>query len=168
MAEYEFFKKEYKFQGKHARMAGELWSQNDYEHSYFKRLLDLYIMAAVVGIRVDRKAEPDNSPVETKSIFGEQMSGAKEELDFIMQMMLMLEPVDGKTHEECIKRAFRGVETKEEFDRYNRLFERYVLGGVEELYERLVVRRPEVDDKYQDEKTASLMALFERFSSINK
>lgn len=167
MAEFEFFRREYKFQGKHARMAGELWLQNDYEHSYFKRLLDLYIVAAVVGLRVDRKAEPDNAPFEAKTIFGEQMSNAKEDLDFIMQMMLMLEPVGEKTHEECVKRAFHGAETKEEFDQYNKMFERYVLGGVEELYERLVVQKPEVDAEYKDDKTANLMALFERFSPKN-
>ena len=35
MAEYEFFRREYKFQGKHARMVSEMWTVNDYEHTYF-------------------------------------------------------------------------------------------------------------------------------------
>lgn len=167
MAEFEFFRREYKFRGKHARMVSEMWSLNDYEHTYFKRLLDLYVLAAVVGFRIDRKSEPDNAPFESKTIFGDQMSGAKEDLDFIMQMMLMLESAGEEDHEKCIERAFRGVETKEEFDKYNRMFERYMLGGVEELYERLVVQQPEVDAEYRDDKTANLMDLFERFSPRN-
>ena len=42
MGNYEFFKKEFEFHGKHARMAGELWVKSDYEHTYFRRLIDLY------------------------------------------------------------------------------------------------------------------------------
>ncbi|MCI8327162.1 MAG: hypothetical protein HFI37_05225 [Lachnospiraceae bacterium] len=167
MAEYEFFRREYKFQGKHARMVSEMWTVNDYEHTYFKRLLDLYILAAVIGIRIERKAKPDRSPFEARTIFGEQMSHAKEELDFIMQMMILLEPEKEENHEKQIERAFRGVETKEEFEKYNEMFEQYVLGGVEELYERLVVHKPDVDTEYQDDKTANLMELLERFSPKN-
>ena len=85
MASFEFFKKEFEFRGKHARMAGELWIQNDYGRTYFRRLIDLYITAAVIGFRVDRKAKADYAPNESKSIFPEQMIGAKEDLDFIKQ-----------------------------------------------------------------------------------
>lgn len=35
MGNYEFFKKEFEFHGKHARMAGELWVKGDYEHTCF-------------------------------------------------------------------------------------------------------------------------------------
>ena len=55
MGNYEFFKKEFEFHGKHARMAGELWVKGDYEHTCFRRLIDLYMVAAVVGFRVGRK-----------------------------------------------------------------------------------------------------------------
>lgn len=164
MSEFEFFRREYKFHGKHARMVSEMWTLNDYEHTYFKRLLDLYIVAAVIGFRIDRKAEPDYAPFEAKTIFGDQMSGAKEELDFIMQMMLLLEPTGREDQEECIKRAFRGVETREEFNECNKMFESYMLGGVEELYERLIVQQPEVGAEYADDKTERLMGLLDRFT----
>lgn len=57
MENYKFFNDPYKFSGKHARMVSELWSLNDYEHSYFKRLIDIYIVAAILGFRIDRKAK---------------------------------------------------------------------------------------------------------------
>ena len=104
MADFEFFKKEFEFRGKHARMAQELWISNDYEHTYFKRLMDLYLVAAVVGFRVDRKAQEDYSPIEPKSIFPDQMIKEKENLEFIMQMMIMLENRGRLSDEECVKR----------------------------------------------------------------
>ena len=79
-------------------------------------------------------------------------------------MMLLLEPAGQGIHEECIRRASKGVETEEEFKRYNELFESYMLGGVEELYERLVLQKEEIDTDYSDDKTANLMMLFERFA----
>lgn len=164
MADYEFFKTDYRFYGKHARMVSEIWALNDYEHTYFKRLIDVYIAAAVLGFRLDRTAEVDYSPVEPKSIFMQQMVGAKEELDFIMQMMLMLEDAGKISNEQCIRKAFKGAETKEEFEQYNAMFDAYVLGGVEELYERLILQKEETDMIYADDKTAELMMLFDRFA----
>ena len=164
MENYKFFNDPYKFSGKHARMVSELWSLNDYEHSYFKRLIDIYIVAAILGFRIDRKAKRDYAPVEQRTVFGEQMRQASEDLEFILQMMLLLEPAGQGIHEECIRRAFKGVETEEEFKRYNELFESYMLGGVDELYERLVLQKEEIDTDYSDDKTANLMMLFERFA----
>lgn len=163
MADYEFFKREFEFRGRHARMAGELWIKDDYEHTYFKRLIDLYVIAAVVGLRIDRRAEEDLSPVPPKSIFPEQMLGAKENLDFIMQVMIMLDSRAGLSNEERVKRAFRGAETVEEFRYYQNMFNSYVRGGVEELYERLIVRKSEPGDEYQDNRTANLMEVVMRF-----
>ena len=167
MENYEFFKREFEFRGKHARMAEELWILNDYEHTYFKRLIDLYLLAAVVGFRMNRKAEPDLSPFTPKSIFPEQMLKEKANLDFIMQMMLMLDDTESITDEERVKKAFRGASTKEEFDQMQEMFNSYVRGGVEELYERLIVRTPDADDDYYDEKTANIMELFARFACQN-
>ena len=164
LANYEFFKKEFEFRGKHARMVGEMWKANDYEHTYFKRLIDVYILAAVVGFRLDRKADEDYAPFEPRSIFPEQLIREKDKLDFLMQMILMLEFAEKMPQEEAVKIAFRGAETKEEFDRYNEIFHSYVRGGVEELYERLIIRKAEVDDDYRDNKTANLMTLFEWFA----
>lgn len=108
MADFEFFKKEFEFKGKHAKMAQELWVRDDTERTYFKRLIDLYVAAAIVGFRVDRKAEEDYSPFETSSIFPEQMLKEKENLDFILQMMIMLNYRGTLTDEECVKKAFQG------------------------------------------------------------
>lgn len=164
MEHYEFFKKEFEFRGKHAKMAGELWVANDYEHTYFKRLIDLYILAAVIGFRMDRRAEEDYSPFEPRSIFPEQMIKAKEDLQFIMQIMEMLEEGGNLSKEEKVKKAFSDAESKEKFEQLRNRFNSYVRGGVEELYERLIIRKSEPGEPYYQDKTANMMELVERFA----
>lgn len=146
-------------------MAQELWVRDDTERTYFKRLIDLYVAAAVVGFRVDRKAEEDYSPFETSSIFPEQMLKEKENLDFILQMMIMLNYRGTLTDEECVKKAFQGAQTKEEFEQYKKMFNDYVRGGVEELYEQLIIRKADPDDRFHDNRTANLMALMTRYGA---
>ena len=165
MASYEFFKTEYKFSGKHAKMVNELWYLNDYEHTYFKRLVDIIPLAAIIGFRMNRKAPEDYSPIEPHKVFLQQMLNAKEDLDFILQMMIMLENATEIPQEQAVKKAFRGAETQEESEQYQDMFDSYVRGGVEELYERLVIRKADSDDAFYDNKTANLMVLLERFST---
>lgn len=164
MVSYEFFKAEYKFRGKHAKMVGELWYLNDYEHTYFKRLVDIIPLAAVIGFRMNRKAPEDYAPIETHTVFMQQMLNVKDDLDFLMQMMIMLEHPQDMSREQAVKQAFRGAQTKEEFERYQDMFDSYVRGGIEELYERLVLRKADSDDAFYEDKTANLMVLLERFA----
>jgi len=159
--EYEIFKKEFEFTGRHSRMVSELWVRDSPEHSFFTRLIDLYVTAAVVGFRTGHRAEQDYSNIEPKSIFPEQMIKAKEDLEFILQMMLLLEDRDSAKDDENIKKAFKGIETREEADACRKYFNDYVRGGVERLYEFLVVRNPEPDEPY-DRKAANMVALLEK------
>ena len=162
---YEFFKKEFEFTGKHARMASELWIRDDLQNSFFRRLIDLYILAAVVGCRTERKAPADTSSFEPKSVFPEQMIKEKDKLDYIMQMMLLTEYADTKTPKECVKIAFRGAETKEQYDSYYAMFNDYVRGGVEVLYQALIVRKPEPEEDFSDVKAANINAFLKDFRS---
>ena len=90
------------------------------------------------------------------------MINAKEDLDFIMQMMIMLDSDSGATDEDRVREAFRGAQTKEEYDRLLGTFNDYVRGGVEELYERLVIRKRDSEDRFYDDRTANLMELYDR------
>lgn len=159
---FEFFKSKYEFHGKHARMADELCSIRDVENNYFKRVVDVYLMAAIVGYRIDRKAPADYSSDETKSIFADVMLKEKDTLDFLMQTIMILENAKTGNGKESIMNAFRGPQTKEEYLACDAMFQDYVRGGVEELYECLIISKPEPDEQYRDEKTANLMKLLEK------
>ena len=80
-------------------------------------------------------------------------------------MMIMLNYRGTLTDEECVKKAFQGAQTKEEFEQYKKMFNDYVRGGVEELYEQLIIRKADPDDKFRDNRTANLMALMERYGA---
>lgn len=159
MENYEFFKTKVEIKGKHGMMAEEMWKTNDIEHSCFKRLIDLYTMAAIIGFKMNRKAKVDTSIEGSRTIFQEQMLKQKEELDFIMQMMIMMEYKDTLGEQESIKKAFRGAETKEEYNEYNDMFMQYVLGGIEVLYEKLVLPRLDTESEYKHEKVENVMQM---------
>lgn len=159
---FEFFKSKFEFHGKHARMTDELCSIKEVENNYFKRVVDVYLMAAVVGFRIDRKAGTDYSSDDTKSIFAEVMLKEKDTLDFLMQTMMILENAKSMNNKESILKTFRGPQNRDEYSFWDNMFHDYVRGGVEELYECLIIRRPEPDEEYKDEKTANMMALLER------
>lgn len=159
---FEFFKGKYELRGKHAVMTDELCHVSDVGNNYFKRVVDVCIIAAIVGFRYDRKANIDYSSDETKTVFSEVMLKEKDTFDFLLQNMLILEHAKTMNTKEAVMKAFRGAQTKEEFIVYNKMFDDYVRGGVEELYESLIVRKPEPDETYNDEKTANMMALLER------
>ncbi len=159
---FEFFKGKYEVRGKHAVMTDELCHMADVGNNYFKRVVDVYLLAAIVGFRYDRKAPADFSTDDTKTVFPDTMLKEKDTFDFLLQMMLILENARTMNGKESIIKAFRGAQTKEEFAAYNKMFDDYVRGGIEELYESLIVRKPEPNEDYVDEKTANLMALLER------
>lgn len=161
----EFFKKPVNITGKHANMAEKMWEQNHPENGFFNRLIDLYRIAAVVGFRMNRTAEVDHSGEEKKTIFLEQIVKEKDNLEFLLQMMLLLESIEkGLTKEEAVKKAFQDPETWDDFMHAQNLFHAYALGGIEELFERLVRRTVDIGEEYIDEKTSNLVACIEYFS----
>jgi len=59
--------------GKYADYADALWTQNDIKNSYFKRLIDLYTVAAAIGIRTKHKAADDTTSDKRRTIQMEQL-----------------------------------------------------------------------------------------------
>lgn len=160
---YEFFTKEFEFKGKHAIMCSAMWEKNVPENSYFQRLIDIYRIAPIIGFRMNYKAPIDTSTTDTKSIFDAQMRSAKDELDFILQMILMQEYSDTLDVKSCIDLAFRGAETEEQYLEYYTLFNDYVRGGVEILYEHLVIKQSEPKEHYLHPKTANIINFVKSF-----
>ena len=134
--------------------------------TYFKRLIDLYVAVSYCWVSCRQKGRGRYSPFETSSIFPGQMLKEKENLDFILQMMINAE-LQRNTDEmkKCVKKAFQGAQTKEEFEQYKKMFNDYVRGGVEELYEQLIIRKADPDDRFHDNRTANLMALMTRYGA---
>ncbi len=88
-----------------------------------------------------------------------QLTDTYQTLAPIMKLVLMLDESRGLNEEERIRSAFRIPETKEEHDAGMELFNSYARGGIEYMYEMLVVRPGTPDDEYGDQRINNILAL---------
>ncbi len=168
---YEFFKKQIIITGKHAIMAKEIWQRDNIEQTCFKRLIDLYKLAPVVGYLADHKAGRDGSSSEDATVFVEQVLKEREDLETILHMLLMVEYTGcGKyTQEEAVKKVFRGPQTEEEFRECMDIFDSYVRGGIEVLYEELITKGTSHENKYSAHlKTGAIMEFLDKYGMGEK
>lgn len=138
------FNKEYSFKGIHAdrvKMLTANFSSN-LNFGLFNRNLDVYILAPIVGFLYQRKAAIDKDSATTTKIFPEQIIGAREELIFNYRLIMLLDKNNEPDDAERINHAFKYFE-KPEGAADELLFDEYVRGGVDVLYEKLI--EPSID-----------------------
>jgi len=157
---FEYFRKEVQITGKHSRYVDEMWEQNQIQNSYFKRLVDLYVFAPVIGLRTRRKSVADNSDGK-RTVPVTQILELEKDLEIIMQTILLLDDTSNLSVDQKIDRAFRGPSTEAEFKENVNLFHDYMRGGIEVLHDCLVDRELTIDDKYTDRRIGNLVALFD-------
>lgn len=156
---YEYFRNDIVLTGIHARYVDALWEQNQIKNSHFTRLVDLYAFAALIGFRANRKRKADNTDDDKRTIQTQQLLNFTV-LQDLMKIMLLLER-DSADNETRVNRTFRGPKSDEEFKANIEMFNDYVRGGIEILYEELILRELDLEDKYTDKKIGNLMALIE-------
>jgi len=137
------FDKNYSFQGTHAKYVNKLTAKFDDKNQLFNRNIDVYIMAPVVGFLYQRKA--DINLGETTTIFTEQLIKEKDNLLFNYRLIMLLDKDNVPDIEERIHKAFRSFGS-EEAKSDEALYEKYVMGGVEVLYEKLIEQSHGADD----------------------
>lgn len=133
------FDKEYSFKGTHADKVNKLTAKFDDKNQLFKRNLDVYIMAPIVGFLYQRKADPNNGDGTQKptKIFPEQLMNNTDDLAFIYRLIMLLDKRNAAASDERVDKAFRNYNSLQaEGDEV--LYEQYVLGGVDVLYEKLI------------------------------
>jgi len=158
---YEYFKiDEMFFVGKHRDYVDKLWTQGKIQESYFKRLVDLYAIAAIVGLKAKRRSpeERDDSDVK-RTVQMKQLNEHYQTLLPIMRMILIMDDSRNMTFEERLESAFVIPEDIETYKKNMELFNSYARGGIEYLYEQLVLRVPDVDEDYTDFRIANIVAL---------
>lgn len=159
MEKYEYFRNVVIFTGKHALYVDDMWQQNDIQNSFFKRLVDLFTIASVIGLRTRRKSKADTSTDNKRTIQLDAIMTRREDLLTIMNLILLLDEDTGLSVEERIDRTFRGPENIDEFHKNEELFLDYCRGGIEVLHELLIDRPLTIDDPYTDIKIGNIMAL---------
>lgn len=144
------FENDYVFKGKHANMVTRLTSEIDSETKFklFDRNVDVLIIAPIVGFLYGRTARRDES-VQTdnvKKINYQQMSNESDNLKFNYQLIMLLHNKDEIAIEQRLNRAFRYTKDSPEIEECYKIYEQYILGGIEVLDEKLLVDATNVDD----------------------
>jgi len=160
------FNKEYTFKGGHAERVEKLTAKLGKKNlQLFNRNIDVYMMAPLVGFCYQRQAEPDDTPkAETTKIFPEQLIKEKDSLWFAYRLIMLLDEKHEKSFEERVNKAFRYY-GKPEAEADEALFDSYVLGGVDLLYEKLLENGHGEED-YINNLYDFLSEFNERYSGI--
>lgn len=140
------FDREYYFYGKHADMVRKLttnWN-DEIGASVFERNLDVYEIAPIIGWIYNRKAAEERDENNKTRIFRDKIHDDRQQLLFNYRNLMLLigEKLDC---EERMEIAFRMDDKDVERKKYDELYNSYVLGGVEILYETIFnnASRPE-------------------------
>lgn len=137
------FDKEYSFKGVHAERVNDLRKEFDKAKSkFFATNFDIYLIAPVIGFLYQRKAPLDNnSDIKPTKIFAEKLIKDSDRLIYNFRLIMLLDKKYEPDFESRVNKAFRGNNTPEDEE----LYESYVRGGVDILYEKLIqgVSNPE-------------------------
>ncbi len=98
----------------------------------FERHIDVYMTAAVVGLVYGLRNEEDTGSTETAKLFADVVNREQDRLESIFRIAMLVDNSSNLTADEKIHRAFREPENPENM----RLFNSYVRGGLEWLYEQ--------------------------------
>ncbi len=131
------FDNEYVFYGKHADMVKKMTAKlsDEIGSGFFNTNYDIYQVAPFVGWIYKRRGVVDKSG-ETTKIFPDKISKGKRDLVFNYRNLMALH-YGNRSTEEMMHIAFRLDYNDEERKEYDELYNSYVLGGVEEMYEQI-------------------------------
>ena len=163
------FDKQYRFKGRHALRVDLLTAAFDIvsKAKFFERNVDVYTNAPLVGFLYGRLAEPDEEKnpetgqVYNQNVMGDRVIYSQEELMFNFRLIMLLDAGYEPDKDTRINKAFRhmGEDPADE-----ELFDSYVRGGVDVLYEKLIEGAESPND-YMTRLYEFLEEFGERFNS---
>jgi len=145
------FSNQIEFVGKYAKYVVYLKD----ETNFFPTYVEIYVISAILGFLVGKKGTYEGKASDdTKSVFVEQIVRHRADLKFIYRIIMLLDDADKLSLEDRKNRAFRDdPETNGDIIKANmKLFNEYVCGGLEYLYNELQVK--DADDLAEKVKKA--------------
>ncbi len=153
------FQGQYWFYGTHADRVKKLIAEFDSKHKLFSYNHEVYQLAPIVGFLYKRKAEQNKDNGSDTSIFPDQISNYKDVFQFNYQLIMLLDVDNAADFDTRVDKAFRFYGT-EQANHDEDLYESYVRGGVDVLYEKLIEPSNSPDDY-----TKNLYEFMEDFES---
>jgi len=139
------FQGQYWFYGTHADRVKKLTAEFDGKHKLFSYNHEVYQLAPIVGFLYGRKADQNRTGGSDTSIFPDQISNYKDVFQFNYQLIMLLDDDYEADFDVRMDKAFRFYGTdKAALD--EELYESYVRGGVDFLYEKLIEPSASADD----------------------
>lgn len=131
------FERPLQIRGKHATYAKQLAKHpENTRFPIFNRIIDVYMVGAIMGILHGRQVAVDTTIKDDVSIFVETVIAEKDRLEFIYRLILLLDTSKNLSLEEKVNLAFRSDTDEEAVAENMKLFHSYVCGGIEYLYEK--------------------------------
>jgi len=131
------FEKDLRIRGKHAAYAKQLaYHAENTRFPVFKRIIDVYMIGAIMGFLNGRRATEDTSVKDEVSILASTVVAERDRLRFIYRLIMLLDSSTDLKIEERINRAFRSDSDEQAVTENMKLFHAYVCGGIEFLYEK--------------------------------
>lgn len=136
------FERDYVIRGKHATYARFLSStterlnKNAKVASVFNRIVDVYMVAPLIGAAYKKKADEDSSSSESVRIFADAIINQQENLDSVFRLVMLSDNMTNLTNDEKISRAFKEDEDPIKLSENLEVFHQYMRGGIEWLYEQ--------------------------------
>ena len=142
------FDKEYSFRGKHADYVDKLTAILDTNTNIklFIRNVDVYIFAPIVGLVYGRPSAIDTSSNNTAKIFLEQLMNETQTLKYNYRLVMLIDQKGKLSIDNRLDRAFRFDNVIEKRKVGDEIFNNYVLGGVEILYEKIIEGVTQTED----------------------
>lgn len=133
-------KQEYIISGKHSSYIDALENCNAFEHHW-----QIYVVAPLIGFIYKRQAEVDTSTDYPPSkIMLNQLLSRQDQIFFNYRLIMLKDDVYEPNIQERIKKAFSTMET-DEAKPDEELFNRYLLGGIEVLYEKIIKNNTDIN-----------------------
>ena len=111
----------------------------------FSRYIDVYMNAAIIGFLHGRTEKKDNSSQDRARIYADAFATERLNCDFIFRLIMLLDGTTELSTQQRLDRAFRddsqkeNEHTKDIHAQNMYLFNSYVFGGIEELYEQFTI-----------------------------
>lgn len=166
------FESDYTINGTHATRLKFLAKKNSRDDDeldnpkaakIFERYIDVYMNAAVWGISYRRRAKADTSSNDRARIYADAFIRERDNCRFLYRLVMLLDNSEKLTQDERIDRAFRYDTSSDKIDACKKnfeLFNDYVRGGIDILYERFTDGCFNRDDYFK--KIFSVMTEFQK------
>lgn len=133
------FDQDYHLKGKHATYAKYIAKHpqdNADVFKPFKRQIDVYMIGAIMGFLHGQPEPEDNTTKDYVSMLASVFIREKQKCEFIYRMIMLLDETTGLTLEQRADRAFRDDTDEQAMVKNMYLFNSYVRGGIEYLYDK--------------------------------